>query len=116
MNPRILLVMAPERQSRVLQFLANRNLDIFTAGGIEEAQRKLESASVYDLALVDERLPDGSWRDLLQLLATRTGNCEMVVCATRGDERLWAEVIQCGAFDLVPDPIEKQEVLRIVES
>jgi hypothetical protein len=40
----------------------------------------------------------------------------MVVCSRLADEQLWAEVIQCGAFDLIPEPWDRNEVLRIIRS
>jgi DNA-binding NtrC family response regulator len=116
MNHRILLVMPLERRERLMRFLAQNDVEIISADGVEEAQRKLAGANACDLAFVDSDLPDGSWRDLIQFIVASRKHCEIVVCARCGDERLWAEVIQCGAFDLVPEPLERQEVLRIMNS
>jgi len=116
MNHRILLVMPQERRARMLPFLSESGIDIFTAEGVEEAQRKLAGPNRFDLVFVETELPDGSWRDLLQFVVASQNPTEMVVCSRCGDERLWAEVIQCGAFDLVPEPMERQEVRRIMHS
>jgi len=116
MNPRILLVMPEARRDRMMSFLSDHAIDVFLAEGVGEAQAKLAEPLKYDLAFVDAELPDGSWRDLLQFVVASRTNCEMVVCSRVGDERLWAEVIQCGAFDLLPEPMEKQEILRIMHS
>ena len=116
MNHRILLVMPQERLDRVMRFLAASDVEIATARGIEEAEAKLGGAYSFDLAFVDSDLPDGSWRDLLRFVIASGQPCEVVVCSRCGDERLWAEVIQCGAFDLLPEPLERQEVMRILNS
>ncbi|HWP85287.1 MAG TPA: response regulator [Terriglobia bacterium] len=116
MASRVLLVMPPERRERLLRVLSDGGLEIATAENITEAQMRMSASGKFDLAFVDSDLPDGSWRDMLQLIVASGAGCEMVVCARCGDERLWAEVIQCGAFDLVPEPFERQEVLRIVNS
>ncbi|MBI2820202.1 MAG: response regulator [Acidobacteria bacterium] len=116
MGNKILLVMPQGRRDRLLRFLSETGVDVFVAEGVREAQEKLAGAVKYDLAFVDSELPDGSWRDVLQFIVASHAGCEMVVCSRCGDERLWAEVIQCGAFDLVPEPFETQEVLRIIHS
>lgn len=116
MSSRILLVMPPERRDMLSNFLLKNGMEVTTAGSAAEARRRLSDAVSYDLVFVDEELPDGSWRDLLQFLLNSPRSAEMVVCSRCGDERLWAEVIQCGVFDLIPEPYEKQEILRIVRS
>src|SRR3990170_3591811 len=98
------------------RFLSESEMDVFSAENVKEAQEKLAGAVKYDLAFVDSELADGSWRHVLQFIVASNIGCEMVVCSRCGDERLWAEVIQCGAFDLVPEPLEKQEILRIMHS
>jgi DNA-binding NtrC family response regulator len=98
------------------RFLADGDVEIVPADGVGEAGRRLSGPAEFDLVFVDSELRDGSWRDLLQLVLARRTHCEVVVCARCGDERLWAEVIQCGAFDLVPEPMERQEVVRIMRS
>ena len=112
----ILLVMPQGRRERMQRFLSESEMDVFSAENVKEAQEKLAGAVKYDLAFVDSELADGSWRDVLQFIVASNIGCEMVVCSRCGDERLWAEVIQCGAFDLVPEPFEKQEILRIIRS
>ena len=116
MNPRILLVMPQAHRDRMMRFLSDHGIEFFQAEGVGEAQAKLAGPLKYNLAFVDAELPDGSWRDLLQFVVASRTNCEMVVCSRIGDERLWAEVIQCGAFDLLPEPMERQEILRIMHS
>jgi len=116
MPNRILLVMPQGRRERMLSFLSESGIDVSSAESVREAQEKLAGPVKYDLAFVDSELTDGSWRDVLQFIVASRVGCEMVVCSRCGDERLWAEVIQCGAFDLVPEPLEKQEILRIIRS
>ena len=41
----------------------------------------------------------------------------LIVSSPRADERLWAEVLNLGAFDLLMGaPFEPEEVLRVTES
>ncbi|MBI2816511.1 MAG: response regulator [Acidobacteria bacterium] len=116
MKPKILVVLSPHRRSELLRILEGKNLQIYFASDFREAQEKLQGHSRYDLLLSDEQLPDGSWRDLLQFLLESKTPCEMIVCSRCGDEQLWAEVLQCGAYDLLVEPFERQEVDRIIQS
>lgn len=116
MEAKILLVIPPQRRSRLLTLLEEKNLQLFVASNVQEAQQKLSGTISYDLLLADAELPDGSWQDLLQILLEAERPCEMIVCSRVGDEELWAEVLQCGAYDLLIEPYERQEVHRIIES
>ena len=104
------------RRSGLLEILDEKNVQVYPAADFREAQRRLSGPDSYDLVLTDAELPDGSWRDLLQLLLESERPCEMIVCSRVGDEQLWAEVLQCGAYDLLVEPYEGQEVLRIIQS
>jgi DNA-binding NtrC family response regulator len=116
MSSKILLVMPQGRRDRLLRFLPEAGIDVVAVDSAKEARKLLAEQGKYDLAFVDSELPDGSWRDVLEFIVASKTGCEMVVCSRCGDERLWAEVIQCGAFDLVPEPLEQQEILRIIRS
>ena len=116
MNHRILLAMPGQRREKLVHLLGHHGLDVSLASTSIEARQKLTAPHPYELLLVDAELPDGSWRDLIPLLVSSNPPCEMVVCSRTGDERLWAEVIQCGAFDLIAEPYEQQEVIRILQS
>jgi DNA-binding NtrC family response regulator len=73
---------------------------------------KLQEQS-YDLLFVDAELPGGPWHRLLQAVAASGKSCEVIVCSRFGDERLWAEVLQSGAYDLIAEPFQEEEVNRI---
>ena len=116
MVTKILLVVPAHRRSGLLEILDEKDLRVFPAADFREAQRRLTGPDSYDLVLSDAELPDGSWRDLLQLILESERYCEMIVCSRVGDEQLWAEALQCGVYDLLVEPYEGQEVLRIIQS
>ena len=84
------------------------------AGDYRDGQMKLQEQS-YDLLFVDAELPGGPWHRLLPAVVASGKNCEVIVCSRFGDERLWAEVLQCGAYDLIAEPFEEGEVTRIAQ-
>jgi len=118
MNAKMLLAMAPnQRRDSLMKFLEEEDgIEVFVAADIQEAQAKLNFQRNWDLILVDGEVPGGSWRRLLQCVVASRKNCEVIVCSRCGDEHLWREVIHCGAFDLIPEPYEKHELLRIVRN
>ena len=112
----ILLVMPAPRRDRFVNFLSNNGLEVFSAENIAEASTALFQPFHFDVVLVDAELQDGSWQDLIPQMLFSGRHCEMVVCSRTGEEDFWAEVLQCGVFDLIPEPYEHPETLRIIRS
>ena len=62
-------------------------------------------------------LPDGDWKRILAALDRLPIRLSFVVSSRVADERLWAEVLNLGAFDLLlGGPFDREEVLRVVEN
>ncbi len=51
-----------------------------------------------------------SWRDLL----AEIDEMGVIVTSKVADERLWAEVLNLGGYDLLMKPLDPAEVLRVV--
>ena len=113
MRPRILVVMPSQRRFGLLPILEQAGMDVYVAGNFRDAQQKLSEQASYDLLFVDAELPDGSWQRLLPAILESGKSCEVIVCARLADEQLWAEVLQCGVYDLIPEPYDEREVARI---
>jgi len=115
MNDRLLLIQPPHRRHELLELLQGKDLQISTASDFLEARRKLRDET-FDILLADAELHDGTWRDILRLNLRLHQPCEMIVCSPSGDEELWAEALQRGAYDLLVEPFSRQEVYRIIRS
>jgi DNA-binding NtrC family response regulator len=63
--------------------------------------------------LTESCLPDGTWRDILTLANAVCPYAQVVVTSRLADEQLWAEVLSRGAFDLLAQPLDQIEVLRV---
>ena len=115
MEPKLLLVLTPPKRARLMPLLGGPGFQIECATGFQDAVRKLSDGQHYDLILADAELPDGSWRNLM-LFAQNSGlRCEMIICARELEQQLWAEVIQCGAYDMIAEPYDSQEVIPIIQ-
>ena len=115
MRARVLVVMPAQRRLGLLPILEQNGMEVHVAGNFRDAQQKLADQS-YDLVFVDAELPGGSWQQLVETVSASGKNCEVIVCSRCGDDRLWAEVLQCGAYDLIPEPYDDREVARIAQS
>ena len=58
----------------------------------------------------------GTWRDLLEQV-TRVPNAPAVIVSSRlADDRLWAEALNLGAWDVLARPFVKSEVVQAVSA
>jgi len=66
------------------------------------------------VVLCDQTLADGDWRELLNDLQGVQKMPPLIVLSRLADDRLWAEVLNLGGFDLLMKPFSKAEVNRAV--
>lgn len=59
------------------------------------------------------QVPDGCWKDLLDALSRLAHPPNLIVSSHLADERLWAEVLNLGGYDVLLTPFEPEEVLRV---
>jgi DNA-binding NtrC family response regulator len=75
------------------------------AGSLEEAQAARHECAVA-VVISQSRLPDGhTWKDLLHDLQSMPEPPPLVVADRLADDRLWAEVLNLGVYDLLTMPI-----------
>jgi two-component system repressor protein LuxO len=96
----------------LLPILEQNGMEVSVSGNFRDAQEKLLRQNC-DLVFADAELPGGSWQRLLETAVKSGKNCEVIVCSRCGDEQLWAEVLQCGAYDMISEPFEGTEIARI---
>ena len=57
-----------------------------------------------------------AWREILQVSKDLAKPPCVIVTSRLADDRLWAEVLNAGAFDLLSKPFNKSDVMRIIQS
>lgn len=68
-----------------------------------------------DPVVVSERdLPDGSWKDILELAWVRKEPPVVIVTSRLADDYLWAEVLNLGGYDVLTKPFDRDEVRRTI--
>ncbi|MFB3779020.1 MAG: two-component system response regulator [Bryobacteraceae bacterium] len=112
-SPAILTISASEEDHRSLaRILGSAEWRTRHARTLSEGLVLLreESASV---VICEDRLTDGDWRAALHLSAQIACPPSFIVASRLADERLWAEVLNAGGFDLLLKPFDKKEVLWV---
>jgi DNA-binding response OmpR family regulator len=66
--------------------------------------------------LCERDLPDGTWRELWEQVRERDTPPSLIVVSRLADERLWAEVLNLGGYDVLSKPFDPAEVRRVVEN
>jgi DNA-binding NtrC family response regulator len=102
-----------------LAFLEDRFTDahwkLSIAHTYREALTELSRIRV-PVVLSECRLPDGSWKDVLGQLAPMIERPRLIVFSQHADDRLWAEALNLGAFDLLITPFREHELVFAIGS
>jgi len=61
-------------------------------------------------------LPGGSWQKMLEHLRRLARPPLLIVTSRTADEHLWAEVLNIGGYDVLAQPFERDEMVRVVAS
>jgi DNA-binding response OmpR family regulator len=112
------LVVTAHREGLVFlhQVFRDANWILHEAHSIAEALYITESRSV-DLVVTDRDLPDGGWRRLMEALKTKSATlAPLIVTARLADDYLWAEVLNEGGFDVLAQPFDREEVIRVISA
>jgi DNA-binding NtrC family response regulator len=89
---------------------------------IQYQARELVSALAllqqHDIAVVlcERDLLPGSYIDVLEHINTLPNAPSLIVASRIADERLWAEALNLGAWDVLAKPFDRNELVRSVKS
>jgi DNA-binding response OmpR family regulator len=66
--------------------------------------------------ICDAEVPDGDWKNLLRDLQGQARPPNLIVSSRLADDRLWAEVLNLGGYDVLARPFNRVEVIRVVQA
>jgi DNA-binding response OmpR family regulator len=114
---RIVLFVSPndEDHRALIHILRPAGWSLDSAFSWVEAIKSLE-AEPAPVVIVERDLPDGNWKTLHNRLMQMPFPPKLIVTCRLADERLWAEVLNLGGFDVLAQPFCAREVLRSVNS
>jgi len=91
------------------RILEDLRVDTFASATLAGAEEVLSQQRVA-LVFCDDRLTDGSYRDLLQTLRTWEKEPYVVVTTRIGEWKEYLEALDLGAFDMIQYPYRSTEV------
>jgi DNA-binding response OmpR family regulator len=68
------------------------------------------------VVIAESELPAWNWKRILSDLRRLSPTPQLVVTSRTADDYLWAEVLNVGGYDVLPQPLERDEVERVVAS
>lgn len=86
---------------------------LFEAKDRKQALQSLERNPV-QVVIAESDLPRWDWRKVLHDLRRMAFPPQLVVTSRTADEHLWAEVLNIGAYDVLAQPLDGEEVERVV--
>lgn len=112
MKPRILLVDDEESICFAYQTILNQNgYNTVCAQDYDTAVELISKAPPPDIVISDIILGKKSGIDLLQYIHTRKLNCPVIMITGEPNIETSAEAVRIGAFDYLPKPLRKHELL-----
>jgi len=68
----------------------------------------------FAIVICERDVQPGSWKDLLQHINLLPNPPSLIVTSRLADDRLWAEALNLGAYDVLAKPFDGTEVRRVV--
>jgi DNA-binding NtrC family response regulator len=84
-------------------------LDIYMVSSIRQAKETL-SARVFSAVFCEERLPDGSYAELLKEIQLTPGHARFVVMLCTGEWDEYLEALRLGAEEVLRCPLQPTDV------
>jgi DNA-binding response OmpR family regulator len=66
--------------------------------------------------LCERDLSPGTWKDVLDTINTLPNSPSLIVSSRLADDRLWADALSLGAWDVLTKPFDRTEVIRSIRS
>ncbi len=102
-----------EDQLWLQNIISHSKWKLYGADRLESALAALHEHEV-GVVLSEKELPPHSWTDMLRAIRRFQDSPEVIVTSRLADDRLWAEALNLGAYDVLTKPFDRHEVLRSV--
>lgn len=109
------LVITPrvERRKSLMEAFRELPVNAFSVTNVRQAQEML-SALAFEIVISEEKLVDGTYRELLSLVQSKHKNTLFFVMLPRDAQEEYSDAIRLGATDAIPFPFETFHVGKIL--
>jgi DNA-binding NtrC family response regulator len=104
-----LVVSVGENRDVVTSAMSHWSMEPTCCSGIQEAMSLLPQTSPF-LIFCEERLPDGTYKDLLREIGKSTKSRLVVISPNAEFDENYNEAIALGAFDMIASPSRRSDV------
>jgi len=87
--------------------------ELCSAASLKSALTVIRRSEV-GVVICERDLSPGTWIDMLEALGLLRDAPPLIVTSRLADERLWAEALNLGAYDVLAKPFENRELTRSV--
>jgi len=88
---------------------------LYEAGGRKQALQCLKRRPV-QVVVAKADIPDWTWKRVLHDLRQKPQPPQLIVVSRLADDSLWSEALHWGAYDVLAEPFQRDEVIRVVAS
>jgi DNA-binding NtrC family response regulator len=81
---------------------------------LAEACQVLSAVNPPLVVFTASELPDGNWSDVVSLSARASSHVNVIVVGQELDTKLYASVIEVGAFDFIAPPFDALDLAHVV--
>lgn len=114
--PPLLLLEDEELFSLLIKdFLESKGYKVYSARRCSEAIKILNLRTI-NVALVDNKLPDGEGTTVLEYIIENKLKTKMILMTAYGSDKRINEYVQKGAFDFVEKPFQLGQILKRIEN
>jgi DNA-binding NtrC family response regulator len=99
-----------------LQAIFNRSKWELYRADCRASARAVMSRQEIGVVICESNLSPGTWVDMLEEGRHLPNSPEMIVTSRLADDRLWAEALNLGAYDVLAKPFQRMELVRSVSS
>jgi len=97
------------------EIFTHTNWQLSTADTLERAVSLLRTDE-HAVVICERSVQQRSWKDLLERTRAMPSQPLVLVTGLHPDDRLWAEALNLGAYDVLPRPFDRQEVVHVVSA
>ncbi len=111
-----LLVCDPDPGARqmIREFLNGSQIKVFFTSATEPLENTLAKNLPFNAVVIDLSNPSKRCDTLVSAVKRVVPSAEVIFVSRFADEMLWSQVLNLGAYDLLPKPPEREEFLRTV--
>jgi len=95
-------------------FLERHHYEVSVSNKITDGAKQLKT-NVYDLLLLDYRLPDGAGLDLVKVLQNAGKRIPIIIMTSFNDVRTAVTSIKMGVFDYIIKPVNPDHLMMVIK-